>query len=313
MRTRLPALLLGVLLAGQACGHTSPLLAPVRQIHAFGDSYSDNGESQRLTREMLAKGIAGAQALPGEVYWQGRWSNGPTAVEVLARQLGAQLADHAVGGAKSGADNYYGWMSAYRHTGLAGQVDAYLATLDGKPADGQALHFIFVSANDFFEHEDFAGEQPLEQLAGSSVANIRAAVQRLGEAGARRFLVVSSTDLSVVPAVVVGNRVERAQRYLQAVNASLPIQLAALRKTRGLELSWFDISPSAATCGATRHATAWWSWTRPASRPSPASARPAPTRTSTTSGTSGIRPGACTNWPARRWRHATRAEPGARP
>ncbi|MBF2971828.1 GDSL family lipase, partial [Pseudomonas aeruginosa] len=83
MRTRLPALLLGVLLAGQACGHTSPLLAPVRQIHAFGDSYSDNGESQRLTREMLAKGIAGAQALPGEVYWQGRWSNGPTAVEVL--------------------------------------------------------------------------------------------------------------------------------------------------------------------------------------------------------------------------------------
>ncbi len=76
MRTRLPALLLGVLLAGQACGHTSPLLAPVRQIHAFGDSYSDNGESQRLTREMLAKGIAGAQALPGEVYWQGRWSNG---------------------------------------------------------------------------------------------------------------------------------------------------------------------------------------------------------------------------------------------
>ncbi|MFO6121324.1 cholinesterase ChoE, partial [Pseudomonas aeruginosa] len=98
----------------------------------------------------------------------------------------------------------------------------------------------FVSANDFFEHEDFAGEQTLEQLAGSSVANIRAAVQRLGEAGARRFLVVSSTDLSVVPAVVVGNRVERAQRYLQAVNASLPIQLAALRKTRGLELSWFD-------------------------------------------------------------------------
>lgn len=68
MRTRLPALLLGVLLSGQACGHTSPLLAPVRQIHAFGDSYSDNGESQRLTREMLAKGIAGAQALPGEVY-----------------------------------------------------------------------------------------------------------------------------------------------------------------------------------------------------------------------------------------------------
>ncbi|QDR41108.1 cholinesterase ChoE [Pseudomonas aeruginosa] len=240
MRTRLPALLLGVLLAGQACGHTSPLLAPVRQIHAFGDSYSDNGESQRLTREMLAKGIAGAQALPGEVYWQGRWSNGPTAVEVLARQLGAQLADHAVGGAKSGADNYYGWMSAYRHTGLAGQVDAYLATLDGKPVDGQALHFIFVSANDFFEHEDFAGEQPLEQLAGSSVANIRAAVQRLGEAGARRFLVVSSTDLSVVPAVVAGNRVDQAQRYLQAVNASLPIQLAALRKTRGLELSWFD-------------------------------------------------------------------------
>ncbi|MEG6738787.1 GDSL family lipase, partial [Pseudomonas aeruginosa] len=58
MSTRLPTLLIGVLLAGQACGHTSPLLSPVRQIHAFGDSYSYNVESQRLTREMLAKGIA---------------------------------------------------------------------------------------------------------------------------------------------------------------------------------------------------------------------------------------------------------------
>ncbi|MEG7301126.1 GDSL family lipase, partial [Pseudomonas aeruginosa] len=54
MRTRLPPLLLGVLLAGQACGHTSPLLAPVRQIHPFCDSYLDNGESQRPTREMPA-------------------------------------------------------------------------------------------------------------------------------------------------------------------------------------------------------------------------------------------------------------------
>lgn len=45
MRTRLPALLLGVLLAGQACGHTSPLLAPVRQIHAFGDSYSTTAKA----------------------------------------------------------------------------------------------------------------------------------------------------------------------------------------------------------------------------------------------------------------------------
>ncbi|MGV8604689.1 GDSL family lipase, partial [Pseudomonas aeruginosa] len=118
--------------------------------------------------------------------------------------------------------------------------DGRLATLDGQAVDGQALPLIFVSANEFCEHEDFAGEQHLEHQAGSSVANIRAAAQRSGEAGARRVLVVSSTDLSVVTAVVAGNRVERTQRYLQAVNARMQIQLAALRKTRGLEQSCFD-------------------------------------------------------------------------
>ena len=166
---------------------------------------------------MLAKGHRRRPGIARRSLLAGRWSNGPTAVEVLARQRCAT--GRPCGGRRQERSGQLLRLDERLPPGLAGQVDAHLATLDGKPVDGQALHFIFVSANDFFEHEDFAGEQPLEQLAGSSVANIRAAVQRLGEAGARRFLVVSSTDLSVVPAVVVGNRVERAQRCKRSTPA----------------------------------------------------------------------------------------------
>lgn len=138
MRTLLLSLILGLFCAQLTLSATA---APIEHIYAFGDSYSDNGASDRLTHEMLEKGIKDAQRLPGELYWQGRWSNGPTAVEVLAQRLGAQLTDYAVGGAKSGRNNYYAWMTPYQDTGLSGQIDQYLGGLNGQPADpGSLLH-----------------------------------------------------------------------------------------------------------------------------------------------------------------------------
>ncbi|EPP4016247.1 SGNH/GDSL hydrolase family protein [Pseudomonas aeruginosa] len=239
MRTLLLSLILGLFCAQLTLSATA---APIEHIYAFGDSYSDNGASDRLTHEMLEKGIKDAQRLPGELYWQGRWSNGPTAVEVLAQRLGAQLTDYAVGGAKSGRNNYYAWMTPYQDTGLSGQIDQYLGGLNGQPADPTALYFIFISANDFFEHADFSLTLPLEQLARDSVEQVLEAVSRLARVGAKRFMVVGSTELSVVPAVVAAGQDEQARRYQQDFNDALPMQLEQLGKAQELDIVYFDHS-----------------------------------------------------------------------
>lgn len=235
MRQILLAPLLALSLAAGSC-----LAGPaLDHLYAFGDSYSDNGASDRLTRDMLARQFKDAQPLPGELYWQGRWSNGPTAVEVLAQNLRLPLTDHAVGGAKSGRNNYYAWMTAYRDTGVSGQIDDYLANAKGQ-ADPRALYFIFISANDFFEHADFGHQEPIDELAASSIEHIRDAVSRLAGAGARHFLVVGSTDLSHAPAVVAGGQREQALRYQQRLQRQLPTLLATLSQQLAVRLTYFD-------------------------------------------------------------------------
>ncbi len=68
MRQILLAPLLALSLAAGSC-----LAGPaLDHLYAFGDSYSDNGASDRLTRDMLARQFKDAQPLPGELYWQGR-------------------------------------------------------------------------------------------------------------------------------------------------------------------------------------------------------------------------------------------------
>lgn len=43
------------------------------------------------------------QTYPQAPYYNGRWSNGPTWIEVAAMELGVNLNDYAVGGATSGS------------------------------------------------------------------------------------------------------------------------------------------------------------------------------------------------------------------
>ncbi|OOV91024.1 SGNH/GDSL hydrolase family protein [Pseudomonas sp. MF4836] len=234
-----PSLLAPLLVLSLAAG--SCLASPrFDHLYAFGDSYSDNGASDQLTREMLAQQVKDAQRLPGDLYWKGRWSNGPTAVEVLAQELDLALSDFAVGGAKSGHNNYYAWMTPYRDTGVSGQIDAYLTSAKGGKADPQALYFIFISANDFFEYADFAHKEPVADLAASSIDNIRSAVGRLAKAGARHFMVVGSTDLSHGPAVVAGGQAEQARTYQQLLQQQLPGRLVADGKQWGVDITYFD-------------------------------------------------------------------------
>jgi phospholipase/lecithinase/hemolysin len=135
--------------------------ANLDRVYAFGDSYTDSGAGYGATRIMVAHGVSGAVAKPGALYWQQRWSNGPVTVEVMAKALGLPLTDYAIGGAKSGDENYNAWMNKAWPTGTLAQVADYLASQPKGQVDPNGLYFIFASANDFFAHEDFDESTPL--------------------------------------------------------------------------------------------------------------------------------------------------------
>lgn len=234
--------------------------AEYSSIVAFGDSYSDNGDAGAMSSSLLSKAVmAGATppkdasylpAAPDTEYAKagaGRWSNGPTAVEVMATQLNATLTDYAVGGAKSGEDNYYAWLDTPAKTGVLGQIAAFKAAASG--VDPKALYFIFIGANDYFQAEDnnlFANLPPINDaakinaLADAAVANMGTAVRSLADAGARQFMVVNSTDLTMVPWENFYERTGDAATYTARVNATLPKAMSGLEKELGINVIVFD-------------------------------------------------------------------------
>ena len=245
----------GFLTTAFACAVLSVgLKAPVAQaasfdaisrIYAYGDSYSDNGASFEISTRAVNAGVPGSFVLPadptlGLYNAEGRWTNGPTAVEVLAQQLDVGLTDYAVGGAKSGSGNYYSWLDPFQDTGVFGQVEQFATELAGQPADAEGLYFIFASANDFFEYSDFGLPGTLPELAAQTVDNIGQSVADLSALGAKQFLVVNSSDLAILPGVIEFGQAADAQVFTDLVNDLLPGELEVLAQQLGSEIALYD-------------------------------------------------------------------------
>lgn len=231
---------------GTGFGNLSKVDYNVTQIFAFGDSYTDDGRSQKISREIMDDPEKPSEAfiLPSDpqynLYWQGRWSNGPTAVEILANNLDVKLTNYAVGGAKGGYENYYTWIDKYQKTGVLGQIEQFKSSLQGKKADPNALYFIFISANDYFHFMDYSLPGTIKETADQSVTNISIAVSKLADLGAQKFFIVNSTDLSVVPWEVISNRTESAAAFTSRVNEKLPETINNLEEELNISILLFD-------------------------------------------------------------------------
>lgn len=219
----------------------------VTHVVCFGDSTSDNGAGFRLTSELVGRPQAPAEAFvlaAPPAYPDGRFTNGPTAVEVLARQLDAALTDFAVGGALSGRGNCYAWIDRFASTGLLAQVDAYLTGLEGTPADPLALHVVQMAGNDYYTGwvELPAERRPrLGDLARQVVSNECEAVRRLALAGARRILVVGVKNLGVCPWEVAAGLSGAAGGFTVAMKERLPRALEELAGACPAEVRYFDL------------------------------------------------------------------------
>jgi phospholipase/lecithinase/hemolysin len=189
-------------------------------LYVFGDSLSDNGNLFAMT------------GFPPAPYFNGRFSNGPVAVEVLATGLGATLHDFAIAGAQtSTAGNLPG-------TGMTSQVDGYATLLGGPNADPNALYFVWGGANDLRAAGANAGA-----AIAPTINNLTYIVDTLYDLGARHFLLPNLPDLGLTPEAIEGGPAAAggASMLSTVFNANLALAYGGLAAASpGANFIYFD-------------------------------------------------------------------------
>lgn len=158
------------------------------RVIVYGDSHSDNGN---LYRQL---------GIPGPPYWNGRWSNGPVAVEGLTATLRVPLLDDAWAGATTGIGNIVdgGTTTRLGSHGLPGMTTTFNATKYSFPPVvlRTALFVIWGGGN------DFGTDGYTTTTVDHAVANIIAIAAGLQRLGARSILVVGMRDEGLDPEIV---------------------------------------------------------------------------------------------------------------
>jgi phospholipase/lecithinase/hemolysin len=203
------------------CWHSAVRADPITQLVVFGDSLSDVGNT------FAAKGI------PPAPYYQGRYSNGPIWVEVLASRLGVAVptpstlggTDYAFGGAEAGTG-----ASPAGVPNVLAQVGTYLGSY--KPGSGQ-LFVLWAGANNFFNGQT----NPL-----APVADLGTAISTLSASGARQFLVANYADLGRTPFGLASDPATRQglTALTQGYNTALAAELTKLQSTLGVHIAQLD-------------------------------------------------------------------------
>jgi cholinesterase len=150
-------------------------------VYVYGDSLSDNGN-------LFA---ADGGTYPAPPYFDGRFSNGPVAVEQLAAKLGAPLIDYAFGGATTGIGNQAdgGNQTTPGMSGLPGMLAEVFGFPPNPALTPSALFIVWGGANDF-------------EIGGSvttAILDIDEIVATLESEGAKHILVPGLPDLGLTP------------------------------------------------------------------------------------------------------------------
>jgi phospholipase/lecithinase/hemolysin len=247
-RTILAALAVAALGTGSAHGYSN--------LFAFGDSLSDGGNAFALT--------SAANSLP-PLHWPPsppaaqRFSNGPTAVEVLAASGGLLLTpsrfggtNYAYGGATTGDLNFNaavgspaGLPASMLPTGMGStaQVGQFLAAPPAfNPAD--TLFFLWGGPNDLLLASALSNNDPAAVAAAAhqAVLNLAGLAGMLFGAGARNFLVPNMPNLGVTPyGLSQGPLVAAGLTALaQGFNAGLGTAMAQVDALPGVTMTVFD-------------------------------------------------------------------------
>jgi outer membrane lipase/esterase len=201
-------------------------------IYVFGDSYSDVGNAS----------IATSGAVPGPLYYNGRFSNGPIWVEHVAGAVGLPMqsflvpggTDYAVGGA---------WVTqpqlilGQTVPDVPQQVVLYLSQHGGK-ADPKALYIIQGGGNDIVGNLATSGLTP-HALGFQIALGISDAELLLRRAGARNFLIPNLFNVGLLPAAASNPSFANAASV--ATNQSLNTLLALEGLLQGIRIQRIDV------------------------------------------------------------------------
>jgi phospholipase/lecithinase/hemolysin len=184
-------------------------------IYVFGDSYSDVGNISTAT----------GGAIPGPLYFNGRFSNGPIWIDHLAGAYGLTVTpslaggtDYAFGGAEVTAAVPEGKQSI---PSVPEQVGLYLQQHNGK-ADPHALYIVTGGGNDILNAPAGTSAERL----GREIANgLATSVELLERAGARHLLVPNLFDVGKLPAAQLAGISSFATATTLVVNKKLSFWL----------------------------------------------------------------------------------------
>lgn len=159
----------------------------------FGDSLSDNGNLFAVT---------GGTQPPAAVYWQGRFSTGPTFVELLGFNLGRFTAGAPVTGSVNYAFGGARTDSQASPPGMRNQLAAYLGA-GGRFGAGDLVS-VLGGANNIFQGLPAAGASAnptgtITPVATGAATDINFLVNSAASAGAGTVLVTNLPKLSLTP------------------------------------------------------------------------------------------------------------------
>ncbi len=219
--------------------------APFSNIYVLGDSLSDQGNLYAATLATAGTGLPA-----NDHYYQGRFSNGPIYVDLLAQKLGLPPLTPSIGGgnnfAYGGARTDYSVFDANAPTppgpgpypappeafpwSLKGEQKAFndrIKTLNIKDPNG--LYIVWSGSNDLADLIDLAANgQDVSAQLKNAVDGIQSVINDfITIAGARNILVPNIPDLGLVPIVlsngtfVAGVATSLASTYNTLLNAML--------------------------------------------------------------------------------------------
>lgn len=200
-------------------------------VYVFGDSLSDSGSSASSVLSIY--NLIGGQCdpyHPCSTYYEGRYSNGQTAVEYSADAIlaggsnSSNFFNFAVAGATTGKGNYgdggsQSSVGSYLLPGMAQQIGLYLTSFSGGVSP-DALHVVWGGANDFLTQDS-----PL-----SAAQNVAGYVQALALSGADYILVPNIPNLAMTPFVqsLGTDAILAAEGFSVGFNQELALQLSGM-------------------------------------------------------------------------------------
>lgn len=212
---------------------------PINRVIVFGDSLSDNGNLFTLF-EKLHEIKPSIPVIPSkELYWQGRFSDGPVWAEYFASLIGfmpkqinpekrqsKQFQSFAYGGAWAETNSpnldHKGSVAHTFPPPLAAQIETYVTKVkadhlnDYQKVLSSDLIVIWSGGNDYLNQ--IIGEPPIIRPANRAtdlvIAAIRQNIVNLISLGGKHFLLLDLPDLSNCPDIVL--RDPKKQSYVPA-------------------------------------------------------------------------------------------------